>query len=375
MSHLDSFRLSSLLNSSGLSNSHKSSEPDDLAVSVITDGGIFNARLEDVTTMSRVLQELHHSDEHSVLVVSSDGIRLVTAEKTFQVSAYFSKNCFQDFIFRPPVDKRGKVVDQVTFRFMKRDFIECLGLLDDQLNTTDGDRSMDESNYNQMQKDPQFKTTLHCQYHSEGEPLRLELRNGSDYLINCEVMAFSINNNNLFSPLRFSNSDEPATILLKSRTFREYFSGLDLTSSDFIMLTLKRGEIALKLSINSLMLGELELEIAEKDKMVKQLKISQNVEYSFRYKTQFIRPALDSLKSSSLVQLRCSSNGLLCIEHFHAIDKRIAIVELAGPGGMHIESQNSRDILSQFNQPQNKRSSVEYFILCEALPAEFVSPC
>lgn len=329
-----------------------------------TEEAIFTAGLDDVYTMSKILHELHHSDEHSILVITKFGIRLITAgEKTFQVSAYFASDTFQRFHFDH--ENHG----QITFRFMLRDFIESLHLLrDDPL--VEGDKTTPDD----CQQSDLIKTSLYIQYRKKGEPLRLRLENKSNYVINCDLKAFSIPSDSMFRPLGFSEVDETAVILLNSKRFYEYVSGLDFVSSEYVHLIMGRGDIPIRLSTKSTILGEVELEITrnETDIIRREIVVSDNCLFSFCYKTQFIKPALEALKNSLLTQMKCGSNGLLCIEHFNPTDKRGGVgTQFAVPDGVYGNSQQiPTSVLSQYNQPQNKRSSVEYFILSEAKPID-----
>lgn len=330
-----------------------------------TDDSIFTAGLDDVTTMSRILHELHHADDHSVLVITRDGIRLITAgEKTFQVSAYFAASTFQRFNF----DYEN--YHQVNFRFMLKDFIECLNLLrDDPI--VEGDKIQQDD----RQQNDLIKTSLYIQYRKKGDPLKLRLENKSNYVINCDLRAFNLPSDTMFCPLAFLDSEETAVILLNSKRLYEYVSGLDLISSEFVQLVMGRGEVPLKLSTKSTLLGEVELEITSNETEIikREIVVSDNCLFSFSYKTQFIKPALEALRSSALMQMRCGSSGLLCIEHFHPVDR-----SSIGRDGPFIRPDNvymppqasSIDIMTDYNQPQNKRSSVEYFILSEAKPID-----
>lgn len=327
-----------------------SSEPSRNHVISIMDptkDSIFTAGLDDVTTMSKILYELHHADDQSVLVIRSDGIRLITAgEKTFQVSAYFAKSIFQRFKFNT------ENYNQVNFRFMLRDFIESLNLLRDDPIVENDKVQVEDGQANDIST-----TSLYIQYRRKGDPLKLRLENKSNYVINCDLKAFNLPNDSMFYPLAFLEGEETAEIVLNSKKLFEYVSGLDLVSSDYVHLVMGRGEVPLKLSTRSTLLGEVELEITqnESDIIKQEIVVSDNCLFSFSYKTQFMKPALEALRTSAFMQMRCGSSGLLSIEHFHPVDK---FNQRGEPS--FSRSENS------YNQSQNKRSSVEYFILSES---------
>lgn len=272
---------------------------------------IFTAELEDITTMSKVLQELHHAGDHSVLNIKEEGIRFVSAdEKTFQVSAYFSSEIFVKFVF-------NSRAPEVNFRFMLLDFIESLNLLrDTPLDDPDG-----------LQNDT-LRTSLYIQYRAKGDPLRLRMENNSNYVINCDLKAFNLVNS-MFCPLTFTEEDY-ASIGLDSKKLQDYVTGLDLVSSEYLKITLSKGNTPLKMTTRGLY-GEVGLEItSEAKEIIKQdLMVSVNCWFSFTYKTQFIKPALEALRASTIVYIKCATTGLLCIQH-------------------HVN-----------------RSTVEYFILCD----------
>lgn len=296
----------------------------------LIDDSIFIAGLDDVTSMNKILHELHHADDHSVLVITQNGLRLITAgEKTFQVSAYFAASTFQKYRFN--LEEHH----QVNFRFMLKDFIECLNLLrDDPI--VDGDRMQNLADAEQSSD--MMKTSLLIRYRKRGDPLRLRLENNSNYVISCDLKAFNLPSDTMFRPLAFLDSEDTAVIVLNSKRLYEYVSGLDLFSSEYVYLSMSRGEVPLRMCTQSTQLGEVELEITENEKeiIVNDILVSENCHFNFTYKAQFMRPALEALRTSSLMQMRCGTSGLLCIEHFHGTDRQ-----------------------------QNKRSSVEYFILSE----------
>lgn len=276
-----------------------------------TDDAVFTAELEDITTMSKVLQELHHAGDHAVLNITREGMKFVSAdEKTFQVSAHFTSSIFQRF----KLDEETLVVN---FRFMLRDFIECLNLLRDT-----------PTNEEDNQQSDILKTSLYIQYRAKGDPLRLRMENNSNYVINCDLKAFNLMNS-MFCPLVFIE-DDYATIMMDSKKLQDFVSGLDLNSSESLKITLSKGPTPIKMSTRGLF-GEVELEITsnESDIIIEGLMVSVNCWFSFSYKTQFIKPALEALRASSTVRIKCATSGLLCVEH------------------------------------QINRSSVEYFILCD----------
>lgn len=335
-----------------------------------TEASIFTAGLDDVTLMSSILQELYHTDEQSVLSINQEGLRLITAgEKTFQVSAFFAASTFQRYTF----DARKH--DRVHFRLALRDFIECLNLLrDDPL--VEGDKAPVEENFHS----DTMTTSLWLQYRKVGEPLRLKLENKTNYVIECQLTGYSRPHDFKFCPLAFQDGEDTAVIVLNSKKFYDYVSGLDLTSSELIHLVMSRGEVPVKLSTKSTLLGEVELEITSNEREIIQrdIIVSDNCLFSHKYKTQFVKPAFEALRSSELVQLKCGSSGLLCVEHIHCgsgLDrssgrectfKRPMTTSTANLSRDH----EVNDLTSDYNLGQNKRSSVEYFILSEAKPAD-----
>lgn len=290
---------------------------------------IFTARLDDVTTMNKILHELHHADDHSVLVITEYGMRLITAgEKTFQVSAYFAASTFQLF--------KLESLDQVNFRFILRDFIESLNLLrNDPI--VEGDKIQLDVGDDGFTSD-MMKTSLQIEYKKKGGPLRLRLENKSNYIINCELKAFNMPSDSLFRPLIFLDSEETAVILLNSKKFYDFVSGLDLVSSDHVDLTMCRGETPLILRTTSTSLVEVELEIPFNEDIIKREMIaSDNCLFSFNYRTQFIKPALEASKNSAFVEIKCGSSGLLCIEHFQPKQDGPSIVYFIAAGWSAIE--------------------------------------
>lgn len=295
-----------------------------------TEDSIFTARLDDVGILCKILNELHHGQDHSIFVIDDRGIKLITAsEKTFQISAYFDRNIFERFEYQS-VDQSE---DQVSFRFIFKDFIECLNLLRDDPLNADGDVHTQSRS---------LTTSLYIQYKNKGDKLKFRLENKSNYVINCDLRAFTLPDT-MFQMLTFSEDEEAADILLNSRKFHDYVSGLDFEKSEYVHLVMSRDDVPIKLSTRSNLLGEVELEITQdqKDIIVREIAVSDNCVYSFSYRTKFIKPALEALRNSSRVQIKCGSRGLLCIEHFHQVDS-----------------------------VEGEQPSVEYFILSEYQPSD-----
>lgn len=326
---------------------------------------VFTARLDDVSSMSKVLHELHQADDHSVLVISQYGIRLITAgEKTFQVSAYFAASTFQEYSLNT------ENLERVNFRFMLRDFIETLNLLrNDPI--SEGDRIQLEGDDS---RGDLMTTSLQIEYRRKSGPLRLKLENKSNYVINCDLKAFNLPSDSMFRPLTFSDSEELAIVLLDSKRFYDYVSGLDLVQSEYVNLTMSRGQTPIKMSTCSTLLGEVELEIPHNETEIikREIIVSDNCVFSFSYKAQFMKPALEALRNSKFMQMKCGSSGLLCIEHFHPCDKKKRDGPFLRPDNTYMTTQTTlADILTEQNVPESKRSSVEYFILSEVRPVEY----
>jgi len=309
---------------------------------------IFEIGLEDVSAMNKILHELHHSDDHCVLVVNEDGISLITnGEKTFQISAFFAASTFQTFEFD------SERFDHINFRFIMRDFIECLNLLrDDPMEEKDRLLNVDDPS----RSGELMKTSLLIVYRKEGDRIKLRLENNSNYTINCELKAFNLAGDAIFSPMVFNAGEDTAVIVFDSKKLYEYVSGMDFVTCDFVSLLLEQGHVPLRIRTKSTQLGEVELEIKieETEIIRRELRLSSGSQFSFSYRTQFIKPALDALKCSSFMKLKCGSSGLLCIEHFHGV------------------ATEWPEFFKDNNQPRRKRSSVEYFILSEVRPADTI---
>lgn len=333
---------------------------------------IFEVGLEDVSTMNKVLHELHHSDDHSVLVVDKEGLRLITnGEKTFQISAFFAASTFHKFDFDFDLH------EYINFRFILKEFIECLNLLrDDTMEDKDRLLNMDDLS----RTGETMKTSLEIVYRKRGDPLRLKLENSSNCVINCELKAFNLVGDSMFSHMAFGSCEDIAVIVFDSKKLYDYISGIDLVTCDFVDLRLQQCEVPVKISTKSTQLGEVELEISSEETSVikRELRVSNGCQFSFSYRTQFIKPALDALKFSTHMKLKCGSSGLLCIEHFHGVRD---VNKSDGPfirpvtadtnsDGYIATSQHSLEYMTDYNHPQRKRSSVEYFILSEAKPVD-----
>lgn len=307
--------------------------------SISVEGALFEAVLEDASSMNKILHELHHQGDHSVLVITKDGLNLITNhEKTFQISAFFAAATFQKFHFNP--DR----YTYINFRFILDEFIECLNLLRD--DPTDESDSGD------------CITSLQICYKRRGDPLRLRLENNSNCSINCDLRGFNMPDSSIFCPMEFQEDEETAVILFDSRKLYEYVSGLDLNTSDFVNLFMDRNEIPVALSTKSTAMGEVKLEIAKNDIDVIKcpIRISDNMIFHNNYRTGFMKPALEALKTSSHMKMTCGASGLLCTQHFHTKQDYNQ-----GP---------SSDYMIETNPAHRTRSSVKYFILAEAKTLE-----
>lgn len=290
---------------------------------------LFSAKLYNIGSINKLL---NHNGDFSIFIISHNGILITTGENSFQVSANLAASTFQQY-------QLDAELGQLSFRFMPIDFIECLNLLPQDVD------------------DEAIETSLEIEYKKRGGPLRLRLQNKTNYVINCDLKAFNMPGDSLFTPLTFLDGEEIAVILLNSKKFYDYVSGLDLVSSDHVHLAMSRGDTPIRLSTNSSTLGEVELEIPHESEIIKrEIIVSDNCLFSFSYKTEFIKPALEALKNFALVQMKCGSSGLLCIEHFHLVDT-------PRRDGPFLRPDNT--YMSEHIQPQNK-SSIEYFILSEA---------
>lgn len=251
---------------------------------------IFELELEDALVINKVISEIHDPDDNSILMVDANGLRMVsTGDRTSQVSAFFSRMTFNRFVFNTS--------GQVKFRFVLKDFIETLNLLQD-------DAKDDEPK--------PAKVSLKINYRKRGDPLRLRLENNSNYTVNCDLREFSLPS--VHTLMSFTPHEEITDIVFHSRELYKFLSGLDL-SSQFVTLKLEPGNVPVKW-----MAGGVELEVGTEDEpaIIKRgLNAPSNLVFDFAYRTQLLKPAFMALRSSTSMLLRCGSSGLLIMEHFH----------------------------------------------------------
>lgn len=300
--------------------------------------------------MSKIIHELHAGHEHAILVITKDGIRTLTGDASYQVSAFFEASMFQRYVF----DNSHR--DQVTFRFILNDFTEILNLHKEEHDeNTNGHELMAES-----------KTSLYIQYKKLGDPLKLKLENRSNMTIHCELKAFNTSNNVVFSPLQFGQDDEIIVITLNSKKFYEYVLGLDLTTSKIVDLSLGRGESIKLTTCSELGESDLQIRLDNSDVIRGEIHAPSNCVYGNKYKTSYLKPALDALKNSCLMHLKCSPSGLLCLQHFHSFER--------GKDGNYtrpdkdIYITDGRNIVDK-TSGLNRIPSIEYYILAQAIPS------
>ena len=320
---------------------------------------IFEALLEDASTMNKILHELHHPDDQSVLPITSEGLRLITTgEKAFQISAFFAASTFHKFNFNS---------DYVNFRLSLKDFIESLNLLRDEP-IEDGDMKRNPHDDSSRQPFEYNTTSLLIRYRNRGLPLELKLENKSNYLVNGGLKAFNLPDDSRYYPIDFKDDEEIADIVFDSKRLWDWVSGLDLVSSEFVDLVMGKSDIPVRFLTKSFTLGEAELELSADDtEMIRrEIRVSDNVLYGFSYRTQFMKPALEALKNSTFMKMRCGSSGLLCIEHFHGVK------DVNKSSSLNCVGSNEKllEYMTDYNQPRRKISSVEYFILSESKPSD-----
>lgn len=261
---------------------------------------IFKLALDDVRPLQRILQEFHHHEELT-LIANRDGIKFTTGDKTFEVSASFKAKFFQTF----------EAQKDLKFKFLLRDFNESLNLIRDDADSDDCDI-----------------TSLRMQCSEEGDYLDLKLENKSNCLVSCQLKAFNAAPNHItISPV-----EDTAELILNSRRFYDYVSGLDLTTSDYVDISLSPDETPLKIVTKSENITEVELSIPrEANDILMGVCISDNIVFSFNYKTQFVKTALEALKTSKSTRIICSSSGVLCIENIYKDEisiKHMALSEI-----------------------------------------------
>jgi hypothetical protein len=142
--------------------------------------------------------------------------------------------------------------------------------------------------------------------------------------------------------MSFDDLEETAEIYFFSKELYKYISGLDLISSNFLKMVWKStGDVPVRMVTESATMGEVELEIKPHDHrsdqsppiIMRELSMGREM-VGFHYRCKFIAPALEALKRSNHVRMKCGQSGLLLMEHFHGQENRI--------------------------------QSVQYFVLCEA---------
>ena len=320
---------------------------------------IFEIALDDASTITKILQELNLLDDKALLMVNNDGMRLIlNSEKSFQISAFFAASTFNKFIYNS--EQHG----QVNFRFLLNEFIECLYLLrDDQVD--DRENRLYQMDDHSRSGDT-TKTSLELRYKSKGDVLRLKLANNSNCEVECGIKAFNLPDLSTVSPMTFNIGEDTASIGFDSKKLYDYISGIDLTSSDLVNLHLQQGRVPVKICTRSILLGEVELEICDQDSeiIVRELTVSSGCQFAFNYRTKFMKLALEALKTSIYMKLKCSSGGLLCTEHFYGMR------DLLKPNLADLMGADSMEYMTDKNTPPERKSSVEYFITAEAHPIE-----
>jgi hypothetical protein len=266
--------------------------------------------LEDTSVINKIICEIGNPDDNSTFLFTKDGLRLViNGDRTSQVSAFFSTSTFDEFMFNAD--------DCIRYKFSLKDFIETLNIL------------REEASDENLLPSP---TSLKMSYRRRGDPLRLKLDNRSSHTAESCLREFSTPS---IQPLMsFNDLEETAEIYFYSKELYKYISGLDLATSAFLEIFLKAGR-PVRMLTESPTMGDVELEIkSNRDRtelnqpiIMRDLIIPDNIEFRFNYRCKFIAPALDALKSSSHVRMKCGQSGLLLMEHFHSQDARVQSVQ------------------------------------------------
>lgn len=267
--------------------------------------------LEDASVINRIISEIGNPDDNSTFIFTDEGLRLiVNGDRTSQVSAFFSASTFDSFEFRAN--------DCIRYKFSLKDFIETLNVLREE-----------PTDENQVPAPTSLKLT----YRRRGDPLRIKLDNRSNISAECDLREFSTPSYQ--SLMSFNDLEETAEIYLNSKELYKYINGLDLTSSVFLKIVMKAGDVPVRMLTESPTMGEVELEIkpttdrteSSPPIIMRDLNIPSNEIFPFNYRCKFVAPALEALRTSNHVRMKCGQSGLLLMEHFHGQDARDQMVQ------------------------------------------------
>lgn len=312
---------------------------------------LFTANIDDVSGMSKILHELHAPQprDHAILTISKEGLRIITGDSSHQVSAFFAVTMFQRFDFN------NRESDKVNFRFSLKYLIESIdSFLKDSDQSIQGDKSNN------------FDTSLYIEYKKKDDPLLFKFEDSSNLVINVEIFGtFATPNNSLYSPLQFNSNDDICVVTLNSKKVYDYMIGVDLVSSPFVDITMGRDE-SVKLSTSS-EYGEsaLEIRLDSDDLIIGDVYAPPCCIFNNRYKSMFLKPALEAAKNSYVMQVKCSSSGLLCLQHFHLLEKN-KDGTLIKPDMDFYGTANHENPIDQL-PAANRVPSIEYYLLALAI--------
>uniref|UniRef100_A0A6G1SFY7 Cell cycle checkpoint protein RAD1 n=1 Tax=Aceria tosichella TaxID=561515 RepID=A0A6G1SFY7_9ACAR len=272
---------------------------------------LFEIVLVDASVINKIISEIGNPDDNSTFIFTNDGLRLiVNGDRTSQVSAFFSTSTFDSFEFRAD--------HSISYKFSLKDFIEALNMLPEE---TSDDNQVPTT------------TTLQINYRRRGDPLKMKLDNRTNYSVECDLREFSTPS--IQSLMSFNDFEETAEIYFHSKELYKYISGLDLTSSVFLKIVMKAGDVPVRMLTESPIMGEVELEIRPNSDrndlgppiIMRDLNIPPNAIFEFNYRCKFIAPALEALRTSNHVRMKCGHSGLLLMEHFHGQEARDQMVQ------------------------------------------------
>lgn len=250
---------------------------------MVSSQNFFEARLDNVRSMSSVLKSVSFKD-HATIFISSNGVKVTVEEsKCAQVNAFLQSDLFQTFNFTS---------DTIVFRINLNVLMECLNIFGG--------------------APGQSFTSLKMCYPGHGEPLELVLEEGG-VVTECHIKTMDADE---ILDFNFTSLGVQNKIIMKSECLRDAFNDLD-SSSQVIEVLLSPDEPWFRLSTFG-QAGRTVNEYPKDSDMMESFEC--RVTQANRYKLTLLQPSIKALLQSTKVSVRMDTRGFLSLQYMIKVE-------------------------------------------------------
>lgn len=239
---------------------------------------LFEARLDNVRSMSSVLKSVAFKD-YATVFISSNGLKFTVEEsKCAQVNAFLQCDLFQTYSFNS---------ETLVFLLNLNVLMECLNIFGGAPGTS--------------------FTSLKMHYAGHGEPLALVLEEGG-VVTECQIKTMDADE---ILDFNFTSVGVQNKIIMKSECLRDAFSDLD-TSSQVVELLMSPDAPWFRLSTFG-QAGKTINEFPKDSDMVESFECT--VTQANKYKLTLLKPSIKALLQSTKISIRMDNRGFLSLQY------------------------------------------------------------